>query len=89
MKTIEESVKEFHVKYGHLINDSPTTQISDAVKLLRIKLIQEEWDEMLELGIVANNLEQIADGAADLIYVVVGTCISYGIPIDRICTAAT
>jgi predicted HAD superfamily Cof-like phosphohydrolase len=48
-----------------------------------MKLIEEEFIELTN-GILSHDMEQIADGAADLIYVVVGTCVSYGIPIDRI-----
>lgn len=81
--SFEDMVKEFHVKYGHLITGSPTTEIPEQVKTLRIKLIEEEWME-LNKGIIEGNLEEIADGGADLIYVIVGTMISYGIPIDRI-----
>jgi len=83
MKTPEQSVREFHQKYGHLITPQATTQVPDSVKQLRIKLIEEEYIEFMA-GILHNDLNEIADGAADLVYVIVGTCISYGIPFDRI-----
>lgn len=81
--SIEQSVLEFHKKYGHYVADHPTTNVPTEVTVLRRKLIFEELDELME-GLALGNLREIADGAADLIYVVVGTCISYGIPIDRI-----
>jgi NTP pyrophosphatase (non-canonical NTP hydrolase) len=84
MKTPEQMVLEFHQKYGHLISPAPTTEISVAVKQLRIQLMQEELSELISKGIEKNNLVEIADGLADLVYVVVGTAISYGIPFDRI-----
>ena len=83
MKSCEESVREFHEKYGHLITSNPTVQIPDAVKQLRMKLILEEYEE-LSSAIQSNDLVEIADGCADLVYVIVGTCISYGIPFDRV-----
>jgi predicted HAD superfamily Cof-like phosphohydrolase len=82
-KSIEESVKEFHEKYGHLVSSKPTALIPVEVTALRTRLIEEEWEELLR-GVQQKDLVEIADGAADLIYVIVGTCVSYGIPIDRI-----
>jgi predicted HAD superfamily Cof-like phosphohydrolase len=83
MKTPEQMVLEFHKKYGHLVNTKPTVDLPDNVKNLRRKLIEEEWSE-LSKGLREDDLIEIADGIADLIYVLVGTAISYGIPIDRV-----
>jgi hypothetical protein len=82
-KTPEQSVREFHVKYGHLITDQATTEIPAAVVGLRVRLINEEHTELME-AIEKDDLIEIADGIADLVYVLVGTAISYGIPFDRI-----
>jgi predicted HAD superfamily Cof-like phosphohydrolase len=83
-KTIEQSVKEFHEKYGHYSRTYPSTAIiPDAVKKLRIALIREEIEELLK-AMEENDLVEIGDGGADSIYVIVGTMIAYGIPIDRI-----
>jgi predicted HAD superfamily Cof-like phosphohydrolase len=80
---VEKELKEFHSKYGHLISEHPTTDIPNSVKSLRIKLIKEEVAETLEAMFV-DDLVEIADGIADSIYVLVGTAVSYGIPIERI-----
>jgi len=80
---MEDSLREFHSKYGHLISTSPTTDLQWRVKLLRETLIKEEFEELM-LAIDQDDLVEIADGAADLIYVIVGTCVSYGIPIERV-----
>ena len=45
-------------------------------------MIREETDEML-VGLADDDLVEIADGAADAMYVILGTCITYGIPIVR------
>jgi len=80
---MEDSLREFHSKYGHVISIAPTTDLQWRVKLLRETLIKEEFEELV-LAIDQDNLVEIADGAADLIYVIVGTCVSYGIPIERV-----
>jgi len=80
---LESMVREFMVEFGQFKSDTPTTDIPSVVKHLRAQLIEEELQELFD-GIAANDIVEIADGAADLIYVVVGTCIAYGIPIDRI-----
>jgi predicted HAD superfamily Cof-like phosphohydrolase len=81
--SIEGMVREFHEKYGHLISDNPTTDIPENVKELRNKLIHEEITELRD-AMSEDNIVEIADGIADAIYVLVGTAVSYGIPIDRV-----
>lgn len=81
--SMELMVKSFHEKYGHLVNRVATVDVPEGVVKLRKILIEEEYAEMI-LGIEKGNIQEIADGAADLMYVVIGTCISYGIPIERI-----
>jgi len=85
MKSYEASVKEFHHKYKHLVSDAPTIDIPHSVTELRKKLIMEELQEFV-LAMAAKDIVEVADSLADLIYVVVGTAISYGIPIDRVFT---
>lgn len=80
---MEESVRRFHLKYGHYTSDVPTTDIPIKVEALRKSLIDEEHVELSE-AMTDENLTEIADGIGDLIYVLVGTAISYGIPIDRV-----
>ena len=84
--SMEQSVKQFHQKYGHLVNTTPRTALDGIprkIKDLRVKLISEEYEELIE-SLLTHDMEKIADGAADLIYVIIGTCVSYGIPIERI-----
>lgn len=76
MKLIE-SVLEFHLAF-----DVPTPELPCVPgikrKLLRMELMKEELRE-LEDGIDNGNLIQIADGIADLLYVVAGTAIEFGL----------
>lgn len=86
MKTsLTLALGQFHAKYGHALSSFPYLDgktVPEAVRLLRMKLIAEEMAELLD-GIFSGDIEQIADGGADLIYVVAGTLISYGIDVDR------
>lgn len=79
----EDAVRQFHEKFGHYKNETPTAGIPDTVKVLRLRLLMEELGELSE-AIHTNNLVEIADGLADLIYVAVGCAIAYGIPIDKV-----
>lgn len=83
--TMEKAVLEFHEKYGHMKSSQPNHEVPNEVKQLRSDLIMEEFNEFFT-ALLRNDLVEMADGCADLIYVLVGTMISYGIPIDRIFT---
>jgi NTP pyrophosphatase (non-canonical NTP hydrolase) len=90
-------VLEFHKKYGHYIynkkfdGDKYPSFPTDLVKL-REKLITEEAQEFKEwsyenydtLDSIPVNIIEIADALADLLYVVFGAAIAYGIPIDEV-----
>lgn len=54
-----------------------------SVELLRRRLIREEWRE-LDDAIRDFDLPGIADGCADLIYVVIGTALAYGIALPEV-----
>lgn len=72
-----DAVLQFHKKFGQLIGERPSIP-SEKVRTLRVNLIAEEAKE-LELALLSNDMPEIADACADLIYVIVGTAISYGI----------
>lgn len=55
----------------------------EETKKLRIKLIDEELHETLN-AMEDDNLVAIADGIADSIVVLLGTALSYGIPLDKV-----
>jgi len=50
---------------------------------LRYSLVDEEVEELLE-AIDSGDLVAIADGAADSIVVIIGTCVAYGIDLRPI-----
>ena len=77
MYQAQKMVREFHKEFDIHIAESP--RVPDAkITALRERLIQEEFDELKE-AMNAGNLPGIAKELADLLYVVYGTAVSYGI----------
>lgn len=75
-------VWDFHMKFGAYIEDKPTIPPPDICKLRRT-LIREEYKE-LKQALETKNLPEIAKELCDLIYVVCGTAVSYGIDLQPI-----
>jgi predicted HAD superfamily Cof-like phosphohydrolase len=75
-------VETFHQTFDIVINPVPTV-IDGSTRELRIKLIQEEFDELKE-ALAVEDLSSIAKEMADLLYVVYGTAVSYGIDMDPV-----
>ena len=75
-KTCKDMVQEFHESNGAVINGSKN---GSEVAVLRLRLILEEWAETL-VALHENNAVETADGLTDLLYVVYGTSVSYGVP---------
>jgi len=71
-------VEQFRKRFGLPVLDRPVIRIPDADMRLHGKLMEEEFDELL-YAMHANDLAGIADGAADLIYVILGAMAQYGI----------
>lgn len=83
MKTLLNDVAAFHKACDVPILDVPKFPSSERMTL-RIKLIEEEVSEtILAIG-RAEDICEVADGIADAIYVLVGTALEYGIPLDRV-----
>lgn len=75
-------VLNFHRKFGCFIAEKPSIQDKKRKKL-RIALIQEEFDELLD-AVKKKNIVKIADALADIQYVVNGMAIAYGINLDEV-----
>lgn len=81
--TDEQSmVEEFHRKFDILVQARPAIP-AGATKDLRVRLIQEEFDELKE-ALAHENLAAVAKEMADLLYVVYGTAVSYGIDMEPV-----
>jgi predicted HAD superfamily Cof-like phosphohydrolase len=77
-----DAVDAFHRAFGLLRADQP--QLPDeAARQLRINLLYEEYCEYLK-GETEDDLVQIADALADMIYIACGTAVAYGIPLDKV-----
>lgn len=68
--------KQFAARYPH--------DIPEEVRELRKRLHREECITELEAAMDAGDLYEIADALADSLYVIFGTAITYGIPIDSV-----
>jgi predicted HAD superfamily Cof-like phosphohydrolase len=82
MNTQQLMAKEFHKKFGVLIQSSPRL-VDDAIKDRRIRLIREELGEF-ERAANDKNLVKIADALTDLLYVIFGTGVSYGFDLEPV-----
>lgn len=93
-RTNFEMVRDFHIKFGHPARHEYHDPDAEEVTL-RIRLIAEEFAELiaamqlnLSLGDRGPNsdehFELVADSLADLLYVVYGTALNYGLPMDEI-----
>ena len=75
-------VEAFHRMFGIVVHHAPTV-VDDRTRALRERLIQEEFEELKE-AMAKNDLACIAKEMADLLYVVYGTAVSYGIDMDPV-----
>lgn len=82
LKSLLDDVRAFHVACDVPVLDAPAVPPEDR-QTLRASLISEEAREV-DFAIADEDIEAIADGLADLIYVCVGTALEYGIPLDRV-----
>ncbi|HJR76879.1 MAG TPA: MazG nucleotide pyrophosphohydrolase domain-containing protein [Nitrospiraceae bacterium] len=78
----QRMVEEFHRKFELRAESAPTI-LDDATRRLRIRLIQEEFDEVKE-ALAREDLTGIAKELADLLYVIYGTAVSCGIDMDPV-----
>lgn len=89
-----QDVRKFHKATGLDVSDIPRMHPEDQLIELRMSLHKEEFKElyngMCELQDLPDNdydgradaLIQVADGICDLIYVLAGTAVSLGIPLE-------
>lgn len=79
-----EMVKNFQQTFGANVSEIPVLP-SASERELRKSLLTEEFNEYLE-GEHNNDIVEISDALGDIMYILYGTAISYGIPIDEIFT---
>ena len=82
MRNEQAMVDEFHRKFSILARSTPA-DLNEETKRLRVRLIEEEFDELKE-SMAGGDLAAVAKEMADLLYVVYGTAVSYGIDMDPV-----
>lgn len=82
MREHVQMVREFHERHGFPvgvpIGSDPRTD------MVRIHLIAEEGVAELALAIAERDRVKVADALADLAYVLFGTAVTYGIPLQEV-----
>jgi phosphoribosyl-ATP pyrophosphohydrolase len=76
-------VAEIHAAQGLTITAHPTTNIAAHMKDLCCALIEEEAAEF-RAAVDANDLVEIADALADLLWVVIVGALTFGIPLGEV-----
>lgn len=80
--SIFTDVVNLHKTFEIPLPERPTL-LSAATAQFRLKLLQEELDEIAE-AIDDESLIKLADGLADLVYVALGTAAMAGVPFDEV-----
>lgn len=82
----EEMLREFHGTFGHHIEPSPRYPEDVNVHTLRVNLLREEYNEVLE-AYAERDIEHLTKELADLVYVTYGMAVAFGIPLDEVVAA--
>ena len=82
MTDAQRMVEAFHRMFDILVSERPVP-LDEGTKALRIRLIQEEFEELKE-AMTQDDLPSVAKEMADLLYVVYGTAVSCGIDMEDI-----
>lgn len=88
MKNLLDDVRKFHEAVKAPAHDRPIQPEDERVQL-RWNLLEEEYTELYEgmfddCGNPEVNMVETADAIADMIYVLVGTALEFGIPLDKV-----
>lgn len=76
-------VREFHEKYGLPVGTEPAFPDNLRERQLRIGLLHEEFGEYKHAEITSD-LVGVADALGDMVCVIYGTALSYGIDLDAV-----
>ncbi len=94
LNTAQQWVRDFHEKFACRIGNWGHPQIAE--KELRAKLLREEFEEFLEaIALKATedgfeptgedeNLEDAVDALGDMLYLILGTAVAWGVNLDPI-----
>ena len=82
MVDAQAMVEAFHRTFEIVVQQTPAL-VDDRTRALRERLIHEEFEELKE-AMAKDDLVAIAKEMADLLYVVYGTAVSYGIDMEPV-----
>ena len=82
MNQEQRMVQEWHRKFGVHVQTQPAVP-DQATMRLRVSLIQEEYEEFVK-ACQNSDLVGVADALADLLYVVYGSAVSFGIDLEPV-----
>jgi len=82
MTDAQRMVAEFHEAFDIAVETVPRVP-DEATRSLRVRLIQEEFDELKE-ALGQRDAASVAKELADLLYVVYGTAVSCGIDMEPV-----
>ena len=80
---VAAAVAEFHTAFNLPMRQVPSTEIDNALARLRVALLEEEVGEFVAAS-EKGDLVGIADALADIVYVIYGTALTYGINLDTV-----
>lgn len=81
MEANQLAVRDFSIKFGALVNTSPTS-VDPSIALLRITTLASELGELAD-AIRTGDLEGVADALVDIEYFVKGTALAYGLDLQE------
>lgn len=79
---LHDMVRQFHEVYSAFSGESPAFPTADIVEL-RLSLIEEELVELRD-AVAAGDLCEVADALGDLLYVVAGAGLAFGLPLREV-----
>lgn len=82
MKRAECQIADFHIATGTPVVSKPAFPSQDRIDL-RYRLIEEEWKEYQE-AVAARDIVETADAIGDMIVVLIGTALEFGIPLYEV-----
>lgn len=82
MSNFYTDVRDFHIAFSQPVGETPQLP-NEKERTLRKTLLHEEMNEYFAAERI-DDIVEIADALADIIYIACGTAVSYGIPLDKI-----
>lgn len=76
-------LRAFHAHVGAPVLNTPVNWVAPELEKLRRDLLTEEVCELHD-AVASRDMVAIADALADIVYVVVGTAVTYGVPLDDV-----